>query len=1009
MRSSILGTKNFFMILVFLGLCPGRVLAEIQIAGSVTQTTVQTEAVAGKKQVLLDLDTGGTVEISVYAPDVVRVRFHWAGLWEKENLAIAKAFAQWPAFPCQFEERAGNIYLETDELIVEIVKSPNVQIHFQDKSGDYYLSKDNRMEFDQNYSPRADTTYKYLRWTGAWPQGFKLKAIREMPANEAYFGFGELAAEMNRRGKSIQGWNADTFSWSEHQNPMYMTMPFFYGVQGEHDGHPEFAYGIFFNNPARPFFRMGNEWADKYSFQAGDGQIDYFFFGGGAQHSMKAVLNRYTELTGRPTMLPKWAFGYHISRWTYDNQGWVNWLVDEHRRRDIPLDAIYVDIDYMDTNADNIYDDNTLHQLTFNQNFPDPAGMIQHSAAQGVKLVPIVEAWLTTGDPKWGEAVRDLHFIKNHDGSTHISNIFFGQVSWLDFSSTPARDWWKGKLHGFLDQYPFAGIWNDLNEPADNDEIPLDGLFWQDGKYDGPEDSRKWFLNEKNQYCLREVSLTYDMLTEHYPNQRPFVLSRAGWPGIQRYALGWSGDNVADFHHLRHNIGLGLSVMISGQANFGHDVGGFVGDSNGELMTRWSEWAALNPLFRNHSMKSFREREPWRFGEPYASLMRNIIRFRYQLMPYLYTLAYQSTQTGMPMNTPTVFHFMKDTETHYQNENDFMIGENLLAAPVIEGGVDHRWVYLPAGTDWYHWHDDQKKSGGAWTQVYAPLGRLPLFVKAGAIVPMGPAMAHTNQFQPDFLDINVWPAGNSEFTLYEDDGESFDYRHGQYRKTKFISQADDDSFSFTIQAPEGSYNAGGRHFIVIVHDTTCPQSVQVNDTQVVYDDQLQNSFSYQCDPDMGILKIKVPDDSEQITICTDQTPSPLPTVNIGWCNLQWPEALTTSASTESGLIYGQVWSAGVTDSPNAPQGISAELGYGPDNSDPRLDPSWTWIPASFNGQRENNAEFQGTVTINQAGHYRSAYRFSGDGGASFLYCDRATGTTDGFALDDLGHLSVIEN
>jgi len=844
------------------------VLAAIQAIGSVNSTTVSTDPVNGNKKVTFGLSSGGALEISPYAPDVVRVRYHWDGIWSKEDIAIAKGFDQWSAFTATFTDE-GNVYrISTPQVEVEVVKSPSVQVHFKSKQG-FYLSRDNRIEYDTAYNGVADTTYDNVRYTHAFPFQFKLKNIREMPSGEAYFGLGEYAGPMNRRGRDIQMWNSDTFQWQEGWTPMYMTMPIFYGVQGKTASRPSTTYGIFFNNSARPVFRMGTQWGDRYSFEAGDGQLDYFFFGGGTNHAMRNVVNRYTELTGRPTMLPKWAFGYHLSRWSFNSQTWVEWLAQEFRTRDFPLDTIYLDLDYMDADANDYYQDGTLRQLTFNFRFPNVQGMINYTGQRGVQLVPLIEPWLSTGDTKWGEANGQGHFIRDYNMNQMITPIYFGSVSWLDFSKSDARSWWKNKLLGFLNSYPLAGIWNDLNEPADNEAIPRNGQYSLDGKYPNQWDSRRFHINEKNVYNIRETSLTYDALLTKYPGKRPFVLSRAGFPGIQRYALGWSGDNVASWDHCRHNIGLGVSVMISGQANFGHDVGGFVGNPSAELLTRWHEWASLTPFFRSHSIKGNDEREPWRYGTFYEGLLRNVIKFRYKLMPYIYTLANQSTVDGVPMNTPPVMHFQDDPQTHYRNDNDFMLGDYLLVSPVYEAGKSDRWTYLPAGTFWYNFYNGQKFAGGNQVSQSAPVGTLPLYVRAGAIIPMGPAMAYANQFQPDFMDINVWPtpAGfSSEFTLHEDDGVTFDFLAGNYARTKFTSSVTSNDLAFTIHARQGSYNPGTRSFYVKIRDVDSPVAMTVNGTAIPYNAAHSLPTCYSYDAGTRLLIVKVPDSASQQNI-----------------------------------------------------------------------------------------------------------------------------------------------
>ncbi|HMP72501.1 MAG TPA: glycoside hydrolase family 31 protein [Kiritimatiellia bacterium] len=863
--------------------------AAIQAVGSVNSIQVVTDPANGNQKVVFGLSSGGALEIVPYAPDLVRVRYHWDGIWSKEDIAIAKPAGEWSAFSTTFQD-AGNLYrIITPALEVEVVKSPNIQVHFKSLQG-FYLSRDFRMEYNVQYDPVSDPSYDNLRYTHALPNGFKLKNIREMPAGEAYFGFGEYAGPMNRRGHTIQGWNSDTFAWEEFWSPMYMTMPFFYGLQPELPGRPSTAYGIFFNNPARPVFRMGTQWDDRYSYEAADGQIDYFFFGGGDAHQMKDVLDRFTELTGRPTMLPKWAFGHHMSRWSYNNQGWVQWLAQEFRNRDIPLDAIYLDIDYFDIDANDYYLDSTLHQFQFNYMFPNPYGMIQYTAARGVKLVAMIEAWLTHTDPKYSDGFNAFHYLKDYNFNQLITSIYFGNVSWVDFSSSPARSWWKNHIVNFLNQYPLAGIWNDLNEPADNGEIPLNAQYWLDGRYPVQWDSRKFHLNEKNVYNIRETSLTYEALLDRYPGQRPFVLSRAGYPGIQRYALGWSGDNVASWNHCRHNIGLGVSVMISGQANFGHDVGGFVGTTSGELLTRWTEWSALNPFFRNHSMKWDEEREPWRFGEFYGGKMADMIKFRYRLMPYLYTLAYESTVSGIPMNTPTVMHFQHDPETHYRNDNDFMVGDYLLASPIFSPGTSVRWTYLPSGSDWYNWYTGSKHTGGTWSMQNAPVGTLPLYARAGAIIPMGPDMAYTDQFLPDFQDIHIWPnpvGFSSEFTLHEDDGLSFDFLNGGFAQTRFVQTSGADSFTVVIHEREGTFDTGSRHYYLKVRDLDAPTGVTINGQAIPYDTIHAAHACYSYDAGSRLLTVKVPDTREHTEVVASVIPGYTPLTWVG-ATYNWP-------------------------------------------------------------------------------------------------------------------------
>ena len=806
-------------------LTTGESLGAVETVQAVSTCVVLTNAV-GNRYLLLTVNPTGVVEVVPFAPDVVRVRFHFGVLFDREEVAIAKPFANWPAFPATFTDASSTNYLvTTDQLRIEIVKSPKFQVNLKDPAG-YDLLRDYQIEYDSDYHPINDWTYDPGGGGASiWhePLGFKIKSVKVMPANEAYFGLGEYPAPLNRRGRQIQFWNQDAFGWWEYRNPIYASFPFFYGVRPAEGGVPPFSYGVFLNNPVRPYIKFASGLGDTFSMEMGDDQLDYFLFGGGTNHSMANILRRYTELTGQPAMLPKWALGYHQSRHSYVSQQIVTNLARRFRSEDFPCDAIYLDID---TQQDR-------QHLTFNSGFTDVPGMVNYCRGLGIELVPLVEPCLKTTHPLYGEADGHLHFVKANDGSTHVGSTFLGNVSWLDFSSTPAADWWLAKLTNFLAWTGMASIWNDLNEPNENN-MPLNTLYWCDGRYGtSSTDSRRWHSNNKNPFCVLECRVSYECQRVRNPSGRPFVLSRAGWPGIARYAVGWSGDNVSDFEALRFNTTMGLSVMISGQPNFGHDVGGFNGTPSGELLTRWIQSGAVSPFFRNHTIDTSADQEPWVSGEPYTTMNRRWIKFRYEILPYLYTLAYESTQSGVPMNAPTVFHFTSDTNTYHRNETDLMVGSHLLAAPVCTNGLRTRWVYLPAGSSWYPWRYDEAWSGGQWVSIPADLGVMPMFSRAGAIIPMGPAMKYVNEFQPAFLDIHIWPGGTNTFELYEDDGLTTNYLAGGYARTAFTQQAGGTGIVVNVGARSGTYSPGSRSFFLVVHAMPAIKGVTRNGAALV--------------------------------------------------------------------------------------------------------------------------------------------------------------------------------
>jgi len=875
MRCTLSGTSLFGAVLLF---CAATVHASVVTSSYVTTFAVTTNA-TGNRTVTFQLAPTGTVEVVPFAPDVVRVRFHFAGLYDREEVAIDKPFSNWPSFNQTFSQpSATNFLIETDELKISIVLSNKFQIHFLDPSG-HDLLRDGHIEYDAAYNQMDDTmAYEQVGWTGEstsisnFPSGFKVRSVKSRSVNEAFFGLGDTAGPLNRSGRSIQFWAQDTYQFGEGRTPKYTALPMVYGVRGPGTNHAPFAYGIFFNNPARPVFHL-NGVSNSWSFEAGDDQLDYFFFGGGASHTMISVIDRFSELTGRPAMLPKWAMGFHQSRHSYDSQALVHEILQSMRTNDFPCDAVYLDINSQKYVAGH------PSQLTFNDSFTNLPGMIEYAGDLGMKLVPLIEPLLATNDPLYGEAFTNLYFIKNNDLSTFVGTNFIGRISWLDFSIGATVDWWHGQLSNYLSTYGFEGIWNDLNEPNEN-AMPLNTVWFLDGRYGGglvTNDTRKWHAINKNTYNIWEAQVTVDALRAHAPEKRPFVLSRGAWPGIQKLAAGWSGDNKSTFDHLRFNTTLGLNVMISGQAWFGHDVGGFVGDTTAELLTRWTQSGSLNPMFRNHSTLDSDNQEPWVFGETYSLWNRRWIKFRYQMMPYLYSLACASATNGMPINVPTVFYFQSDTNTYSRNDYDYMVGRDLLVAPVYSNNAKSRVVYLPSGEQWYAWETGQRFAGGQSVQVAASLGSLPLFCRAGAIIPRGPVHYFANEFQPDYFDILHWPGGTNQFVLNEDDGETTNYLAGVMAHTVLESVSSTNSLTFTVHARTGTYDPGERDYYVQMMDANPVDTVMVNSSLIVRvanraeaENAIDPVWSY--DAFQRLLVVKIPGDGSHQVVQADFTP-----------------------------------------------------------------------------------------------------------------------------------------
>ncbi len=814
-----------YALVAALLVCTGSLCAAVETNGPVRAVVVTTNA-SGNRHFAFEL-TNGVAEVVPFAPDVVRVRFHFGStLYAREEIAIARPFSNWPSFVQSYTASSTNLVITTDQLQVEVVLSNRFLVHFRTPAG-VDLLHDRSIEFDTGYHMIVDTgAYEQVSWPNGVssvsnrPSGFKLRAVKAMEEGTGFFGLGDAAGPLNRRGRVIQAWNQDTYQFTEAHNPKYMALPFWYGVHPPSSTNAARAYGVFFHNPARPVvdFSRGD---GTYTFEAGDDQLDYFLFGGGAGHAMTAVLDRFTELTGRPAFLPKWAYGYHQSRHSYYTQQDAMDLIATFRASNIPLDAVYLDIGVQ---ADG------PAQMSFDPaSYTNVPALAAYATNQGVQLVPIVEPLLHTNDPLYGEAFTNLYFLKQNNLANYVGSNFLGEVSWLDFSITNAVSWWVAHLTNYFASNGLAAVWNDLNEPNEN-AMPLDALWYLNGRYGDftTNDTRRWHAVNKNTYGLWQVRASDEALRRHRPALRPFVLSRAAWPGAQAYAAGWSGDNASTFDHLRFNTRLASSVLISGQANYGNDVGGFVGAATAELLTRWLQAGLVHPLYRNHNFLDLmtpNPQEPWVFGEDWTSFNRRAIELRYELMPYLYALAHAAATSGVPLARPVLFEFSDDTNTWSANEYEQLVGCDLLAAPVLADGERTRTVYLPAGTDWYYLEDDALYVGGQTVTVRAAVSVLPLFVRAGAILPRGPAVAHTGVAPADWLDVHLWPGATNRFDLYEDDGFSTNWIAGDWAVTPFLLDGTSDRLALSIGARTGNYATAARDWFVVAHGLSAVTSV----------------------------------------------------------------------------------------------------------------------------------------------------------------------------------------
>jgi alpha-glucosidase len=592
------------------------------------------------------------------------------------------------------------------------------------------------------------------------------------PPDEAWLGFGEKVGALDKRGMHFVFWNTDVVPHHPDTDPLYQSIPFSLGLR---DGT---AWGFFLDESWRLEVDVAAEDPTRVRWESRGPELDAYLFAGPQPAD---VVRRYTALTGRPPLPPLWSLGVQQSRWGYENAREIRSVIRDYRAHQLPLDCVYLDIDYMEGYKVWTWD---------KARYPDPAGLAREAAAQGVRIVTIIDPAVKAepGYRVYDEALAGDHLVRNDRGSVLLGEVWPKPAAFPDFTREPVRQWW-GQLHRAFVETGIAGFWNDMNEPAcfrlinGNETFSINSAPAADlGKVEGPtlpHDARhgdRRHLEVHNVYALGMAQAAYEGLRELAPERRPFLLTRAGAAGIQRYAAVWTGDNSSYWAHLELSIAMLLGLGLSGVAFTGADVPGFLGRASGEMLVRWTQLGTFYPLLRNHSAKGTPYQEPWRFGEPYLSLAREWLERRYRLLPTLYTLMHEASQEGLPAMRPLVMYAPGDAEA-LRMDDAFLLGRELLVAPVVRQGRTRRHVYLPEGR-WLPFFDlglsaGEVLEGRQHVLAEAPLGTVPMWLRAGEALALTEPALHTTSANWGHLTWHIHAAPRVEARLYEDAGDGY--------------------------------------------------------------------------------------------------------------------------------------------------------------------------------------------------------------------------------------------
>ncbi len=680
-----------------------------------------------------------TLEILFLAPEVLRIT------WKPGELPIPYAIAanEWPGDRSDLVRNDTGHLLKGTQLSIQVTPEGALQIY--DQSGVMIYRVGPPMRRGQ-----------------IWQQ------CGSLDPQACIYGLGERARGWNLRGNRYRLWNQDPGgSYAPGHDPLYMSIPVYLCLQ------PPGSYLIFFENTHRGEI----DFTEKVEVHFEGGALRSYFFLGSPAH----CLDQYSHLTGRPPLPPRWSLGYHQSRWGYQDQETIHKLADQFKQHDLPLSVIHLDIDYMDGYRVFTYDP---------QHFGDLETLAKTLEQDGIKLVAILDPGVKVdrGYFVYQEGLLEDMFCKLPNNRPMLSIVWPGWVHFPDFTNPETRKWW-GSYYPLLLNQGIAGFWHDMNEPTTfapwgDKTFPL--VTRHEHESLGGD-----HLGAHNVYALLMNRAGFEALQSARPEQRPWLVSRAGFAGQQRYAWNWTGDVETSWDALRQTLATMLGIGLSGIPYTGSDIGGFSGAPDPELYLRWFQVGAFSPFFRTHSALGTPAREPWVFGDTTLNAVRELLRFRCRLMPYLYTLAWIAHQTGHPLIRPT---FWADPQNMnlWDIADQFFLGPDLLIAPVLEQGGEQRTVHFPPGV-WYDIWDDTKYEGESLQTVPAGLHKIPVFVRAGSILPI-------ETFQGLELHLYLPDQGILEGILFRDDGDGY----GSHSLDQFIGNLNKNTINIR-HTSEGDY------------------------------------------------------------------------------------------------------------------------------------------------------------------------------------------------------------
>lgn len=692
----------------------------------------------------------GKYELIAYTPEIFETTFLPKG--QEEELPSHAVVLEPSEVIINVSEKDGNLFIDTEGINISIIKNP-FQIIYS------YMGKE---VISEKTGYAAGKEHEKIDFN--------------ITDQEILMGGGARAMGMNRRGNRLRLYNQAHYGYETTSELMNYSLPIVFSSQ---------KYLLHFDNAPIGYLDLDSGNTNTLAYETIGGRKTYQVIVG---ETWEQIVSNYTLLTGRQPMPPRWALGNYSSRFGYHSQKEVTETVERFKQEEIPVDAVILDLFWFGHDIKG-----TMGNLEFvRDSFPEPEQMMRNLAKEGIKTILVTEPFILTTSNRWKEAVEEEVLATDASGKPYTFDFYFGNSGLIDIFKPKAREWFWN-IYKDLAEMGVDGWWGDLGEPeAHPAEI-------------------QHMLGSANEvhniYGHYWAKLIYEGYREDFPDTRPFILMRAGAAGSQRFGLiPWSGDVNRSWGGLQSQPEIALQMGVQGLGYMHSDLGGFAGNLlDDELYTRWLQYGVFQPIYRPHAQEEVPS-EPV-FREPKTkALAKKSIELRYRLLPYNYNLAFQNSETGIPLMRP-IFFEEPDNRKVYEIADTYLWGRDFLISPVMTSGLKEKEIYFPATGNWFDFYTGQKIRGGTSQTVAVNEENIPTFVRGGAFIPAAKPVKITENFSAAIVEAHYYyddESGKSQGFIYHDDGKTANsYQKGLYEMVRLEADNKPTSLNFTISREKG--------------------------------------------------------------------------------------------------------------------------------------------------------------------------------------------------------------